>query len=103
MGLSQYYRNLPQNPIGHSGGGRVPSPGMITLAHRGILFMDELPEWKRETIDVLRQPLEEKKVQLARSTGNYVYPADFMLVGAMNPCPCGNASFGFPLPKGPVP
>ena len=72
-----------------AGGGRVPSPGMITLAHRGILLMDELPEWKRETIDVLRQPLEEKKVQLARSTGNYVYPADFMLVGAMNPCPCG--------------
>lgn len=72
-----------------AGGGKVPAPGMVTLAHRGILFLDELPEFKREIIDVLRQPLEDKKVQLARSTGNYVYPADFMLVGAMNPCPCG--------------
>lgn len=72
-----------------AGGGKVPIPGMVTLAHRGILFLDELPEFKREIIDVLRQPLEDKKVQLVRSTGNYIYPADFMLVGAMNPCPCG--------------
>lgn len=72
-----------------AGGGKIPAPGIVTLAHRGILFLDEMPEFKRETLDILRQPLEDRQIQLARSTGNYIYPADFMMAGAMNPCPCG--------------
>lgn len=77
------------SPQALSGGGRLPRPGIISLAHRGVLFLDELPEFKRQTLDLLRQPLEEKKIQIARSSGNFTYPADMMLIGAMNPCPCG--------------
>ena len=71
------------------GGGRYPRPGLISLAHKGILFMDELPEFRREVIDSMRQPLEERMVQIARIQENIVYPANIMLVAAMNPCPCG--------------
>lgn len=71
------------------GGGPRPRPGLVSLAHRGVLFMDELPEFGRTVIDSLRQPMEEREVCLARAGSNVSYPADFMLIGAMNPCPCG--------------
>lgn len=76
-------------PQALTGGGSIPRPGAVSLAHRGILFLDELTEFKRSTLDLLRQPLEEKKICIARSYGNYTYPAEFMLVAAANPCPCG--------------
>ena len=82
----------PHHTISHAGlvgGGRWPSPGEISLSHRGILFLDELPEFGSKNLETLRQPLEDRVVTISRASGSLTFPANFVLVAAMNPCPCG--------------
>ena len=76
-------------PAALIGGGGRSKPGEATLAHRGVLFMDELPEFSREALEALRQPLEDRRVSVTRLRETVVYPADFTWIAAMNPCPCG--------------
>ncbi|MDB5052105.1 MAG: Fis family transcriptional regulator [Bacilli bacterium] len=93
---NQFIRDRPFRSPHHTissggliGGGSIPKPGEVSLAHRGILFLDELPEFSRHVLEVLRQPLEDRRVTIARARAVYSFPADFIFAASMNPCPCG--------------
>ena len=82
----------PHHTISHAGlvgGGNWPHPGEVSLAHHGVLFLDELPEFGKRVLEVLRQPIEDKQVTISRARGSLTFPANFQLIAAMNPCPCG--------------